>query len=497
MRDLRTWVRRPGPIAAVSLILWSVLSAQPALANVSLRAVSTDPYTNTTSYHRTQVEPDTFAVGNTIVSAFQSGRFQNGGASNIGWATSVNGGVKWKHGFLPGTTKFATPAGPYDRDTDPAVAYDASHKTWMIVSLGMTDAGPDGVAILVSRSTKGVKWGSPVAVQTVTSGQSFDKTWIVCDDDAASPFYGNCYVEWDDFGNLDQPHVSTSSDGGATWTEATVPQGIASGGQPLVQPKTGTVIMPIANGLSAAGAIESYTSHDGGVTFEGPFTVSPITAAAVPGGMRAPDLPSAEIDGLGRVYVVWYDCRFEVNCSTNDIVMSTSVDGQTWTPPVAVPINPPTGGTINAFDPGIGVDQTTSGPSAVLGVTYYYFPNTACGSTCQLDVGFISSTNAGLSWGTPTPLAGPITPSWLPNTSQGFMMGDYLSTSFLAGKARTVFASAKAGTCQLGQVTTCKEFMVSPTAGLSALGGRTPVRSAVRYRGPGTAHRIGGLLLLR
>jgi hypothetical protein len=77
------------------------------------------------------------------------------------------------------------------------------------------------------------------------------------------------------------------------------------------------------------------------------------------------------------------------------------------------------------------------------------------------------------------------------------MVGDYLSTSFMNGKARTVFASAKAGTCQLGVITSCNEFMVSPKAGLSALGGSAPVRHAVRYHGAGTAHWTGGLLLLR
>src|SRR6266545_4178480 len=96
-------------------------------ANVPLTQVSSDPYTNATSFHATQVEPDTFSSGATIVSTFQSGRFQDGGASNIGWATSADGGTSWTHGFLPGTTVFATPAGPYARDTDPAVAFDARH----------------------------------------------------------------------------------------------------------------------------------------------------------------------------------------------------------------------------------------------------------------------------------------------------------------------------------------------------------------------------------
>src|SRR5437867_484817 len=99
------------------------LAAGPVLANVGLTIVSTDPFTNSTSQHKTEVEPDTFAFGNTIVSAFQVGRFFDGGASDIGFATSTDGGASWTTGFLPGITKFQG-GGPYDRASDPAVAFD-------------------------------------------------------------------------------------------------------------------------------------------------------------------------------------------------------------------------------------------------------------------------------------------------------------------------------------------------------------------------------------
>src|SRR3989449_4326721 len=61
-------------------------------STTSLVLLSTDPYTNPTSQHQTEVEPDTFAFGNTGVSAFQVGRFFDGGAANIGFATSTDGG---------------------------------------------------------------------------------------------------------------------------------------------------------------------------------------------------------------------------------------------------------------------------------------------------------------------------------------------------------------------------------------------------------------------
>src|SRR5206468_5699264 len=56
-------------------------------ATVPLTKLSSDPYTNSTSQHATEVEPDTFAFGSTIVTAFQVGRIHGGGASDIGFAT--------------------------------------------------------------------------------------------------------------------------------------------------------------------------------------------------------------------------------------------------------------------------------------------------------------------------------------------------------------------------------------------------------------------------
>ena len=74
-------------------------------ANVALTRVSTDPYTNATSQHATEVEPDTFADHGTVVATFQVGRFFNGGATDIGFVRSGDGGATWDApGFLPGMT---------------------------------------------------------------------------------------------------------------------------------------------------------------------------------------------------------------------------------------------------------------------------------------------------------------------------------------------------------------------------------------------------------
>jgi hypothetical protein len=48
----------------------------------ALVRLSSDPLTNSTSQHATEVEPDTFAFGSTIVTAFQVGRIFSGGAAD-------------------------------------------------------------------------------------------------------------------------------------------------------------------------------------------------------------------------------------------------------------------------------------------------------------------------------------------------------------------------------------------------------------------------------
>ena len=147
-------------IASVITLLALMLSLGYAVASRGqshaaepLTQISSDPYTNTTSNHKTQVEPDTFAFGKTIVATFQSGRFFDGGASNIGFATSTNAGETWTHGFLPSSTVYASPPGIYLRASDPSVAYDAKHKVWIISWLGIKNPSTGPVDVLVSRST--------------------------------------------------------------------------------------------------------------------------------------------------------------------------------------------------------------------------------------------------------------------------------------------------------------------------------------------------------
>jgi hypothetical protein len=444
----------------VAVLALAMMTTLVAAAAVPLIQISSDPFTNTDSQHKTQVEPDSLSFGSTIVAVTQSGRYFDGGSSDIGYATSTDNGSTWTHDFLNCvTTKKANNCGTihvYDRASDPSVAYDPKDNVWLVASLVLT--GNFGAGVEVSRSTDGgLTFGLPIVVHT--SGDFHDKSWIVCDTHSNSQFYGNCYIEWDDnsLGNVIE--MNTSTDGGLTWGPALTAGGAGGiGGQPLVQPN-GTVIVPIDNAFE--GSVLAFKSTNGGASWTSPVTISGITSHGEAGGLRSGPLPSAEIDGDGRVYVVWQDCRFRSGCSANDIVMSTSTDGTSWSAVTRIPFVDTTSGR-DVFIPGIAVDANSHAPNVHIAVTTYGYPVSSCGSTCQLYVGFIQSGNGGTSWSAPQILGGPMTLTWLANTNQGRMVGDYISTSIAGnGKAIPVFAGARAPSGS-----TFKEALISVQGGL-------------------------------
>jgi hypothetical protein len=440
MHQGRVWMAVSALAVAVVLV-----SAPGAQANVPLTQISADPYTNTTSQHATEVEPDTFADHGTIVTAFQVGRFFNGGASDIGVVRSANGGASWgAPAFLHDTFNSGDSASPYERVSDASVAYDAAHGVWLVSTIPLLPS-TSVPTVLINRSTDdGQTWGPAISIPPpVSNSVDLDKNWTVCDNHPSSPFFGHCYTELDNFGDGDLELMSTSTDGGLTWSVPIRTDGNDKGlgGQPLVQPG-GRVIVPFE---SLNGTISSFYSDNGGASWSKGFTVSHIRFHRNTGGLRTSPLPSAEIAADGRVFVAWEDCRFRKTCPANDIVFSSSTDGINWSDVARVPIDDVNSG-VDHFIPGLAVDPTTSGSSTKLALTYYFYPDATCTGGCQLDVGYISSPDGGAHWGTPTQLAGPMTLDQIAQTSQGPMVGDYISTSISGGKATTVIAVGKPAT---------------------------------------------------
>jgi BNR repeat-like domain len=443
-----------------------LVPAASAQAAVPLTEVINDGFSNPQSQHATAVEPDTFAFGSTIVTVSQVGRYFDGGASGTGFATSTDGGASWTSGVLPGLTVHQSPPGPYDRATDPVIAYDPLHNVWLAQSLVLNEeaGGPSGVAVVVNRSTDGgLTWSGPVVSAQASGNQDFDKNWIVCDTHPGSPFYGRCYQTWDDFGNGNRLLQNFSTDGGLTWSNPvpTANNATGLGGQPVVQPD-GDVIVPAGNAFLTA--IIAFRSTNGGVSWSNADLVSQAPTHNVAGNLRTDPLPTAEIDAAGRVYVVWQDCRFRRGCKVNDLVMTTSTDGASWTPVTRIPIDSLTSG-VDHFIPGLGVEPASTGR---LALAYYFYRSSRCNkkNPCQLEVGYVQSNDGGMNWSTPTDVAGPFAVTSVADTTQGRMVGDYISTSWLNGRAWPAFAVASA---PVGTV--FDEPIAVPTGGLVAATG--------------------------
>jgi hypothetical protein len=395
---------------------------------VVVRRLSVDPYANVDSQHETAVEPDSFAYGGTVVAVYQLGRREGGAAANIGSAASTDGGRTWTRATLPGLTVNSTPPGADAAASDPAVAYDAVHGFWLAAVLTIARGTS---AIYVVRSTDGVHWGTPV--QAVT-GPVLDKEWIACDNSAASPHRGRCYLEYTDDAT-NRVNSQFSDDGGATWSPAVRVTSILVGTQPVIQPN-GTLVVVAGdyNGESAlAGSMVAVRSTDGGATFSR-AVVSDLHAKDND-PMRAIALPSVDVDSNGTIYAAWHDCRFRPGCTQNDIVLTTSTDGITWTAPARVPLAP-VSSTLSAFITGLGADPAQPGR---LGLVFaYYLPGTR-----RLGMGFTSSQDAGRTWSALLKLhAQPMNTTWLAEAEGGRMVGDYFSTSYVSGRVVPVFALA-------------------------------------------------------
>src|ERR1043165_8599253 len=123
-----------------SCALVLALAAPAGVIAAIQQGISSDPFTqstckasNTTNHH-TEVEPDTFSNGSTIVAAFQVGRIYDGGACAPGFATPTNTAPRCTCALPPATTGWPggghTPPPPPPSSPSPP-----RHNVWLISSL--------------------------------------------------------------------------------------------------------------------------------------------------------------------------------------------------------------------------------------------------------------------------------------------------------------------------------------------------------------------------
>jgi hypothetical protein len=127
--------------------------------------------------------------------------------------------------------------------------------------------------------------------------------------------------------------------------------------------------------------------------------------------------------------MAWADCGQRASCTGNDLVLSKSTDGLTWTSPAKIPLGPG-----NHVIDGLAADPDRPGRIAVA----YYTE-----STRKLDVRMAWSSDGGATWSRQQI----VSPERMPYTriaqSSGAMVGDYISTSFAGGRAVAIFTLAQ------------------------------------------------------
>lgn len=360
---LRTLVLCTAVTATIALNA-TPASAQPPRGPVLVQVGQADQQdvpAQSTCEPDTLVEPDVAIDpldADIAVAAAHDCRFPDGGAVDISYAWTHDGGRTWNHAPLPGITKAV--GGQWDRASDPVVAWGPDGSVYISV-LDISLGCPSGVS--VSRSTDGGQtFGPPVlAHYSASCHYSDDKNWLVIDNGADSPYRGRLYQFWTPFlsgklGNGAQQVVRWSDDHGQTWskTVALTPKNIyTQDSQPGIQADGTIVDTYLSYGKESSGeapesrigaetqalivqaakppadTIRARTSHDGGQTWSGATTVT-TQAGEGPAGIRC-CLPSAVADpATGRLYASW------ISPDSRSVVLESSADGTQWSAPSTV-----------------------------------------------------------------------------------------------------------------------------------------------------------------
>lgn len=288
------------------------------------------------------------------------------------------------------------------------------------------DQGLTWTAVLVADAPGG--WGSML-----------DKNHMWIDNSPVSPYEGNLYDAWTNFGgsNNNEIEISRSTDDGATWsTPINISSAINAGSH-----NQGVNIQTGPNGEVYAiwavydswpqdeKSIGMAKSLDGGVTWE-PATriitnIRGIRSSETGKNMRVNAFPTMAVDistsvHSGTIYVTWPNIGVPGENTGNDmdIYMIKSTDGgATWSTPIRVNQDPAGQGKEHYFP------WTTCDPvNGNLSVVYYDDRNV---SSTQCEVYTSNSTDGGETWEDLKVSDVSFTPSPIPGLADRYM-GDYL-----------------------------------------------------------------------
>jgi hypothetical protein len=314
----------------------------------------------------------------------------------------------------------------------------------------------------------GVTW-HPVVAAT-PNGDLLDKNHMWIDNSPVSPYAGNVYVAYTDFGASGYPvEITRTNNQGLSYsTPIDISSGINAGSHSQgVNIQTGPngevyVIYAIYDGWPTdETAIGFAKSLDGGATYlpESRIinNIRGIRNTGVNKDMRNNSFPSSACDisnseFSGNIYVVWANVGVPGVNSGNDVdvYMARSEDqGATWATPVRVNQDPIGLGHKHYF-PWITCDPE----NGILSVVFYDDRNVG---SSQCEVYCANSNDGGATWEDFKVSDVAFTPSPIPGLADGYM-GDYLGITARGGKVYPVWADNRTGTV----MTYCSPYETNP-----------------------------------
>ncbi|MCX6269398.1 MAG: PKD domain-containing protein, partial [Bacteroidetes bacterium] len=365
--------------------------------------------------------------GGTVGSLYGANYFQSSNAG-IGWAGSPNGAGGANSG-------------------DPTTAISLTGRQYINF---IDDPGGQAIAY----SDNGTTWTTSIV--TTNPGDLADKNHMWIDNKSTSPYVGNLYVAWTDFGGTYnyQVMLSRSVNNGVTWSSKANISGSLASFNHGVNLQTGPAGQVYAiwatypsSGITEDG-IGFNMSVDGGATFGTAkkiiSNIKGIRETGVLKNMRVNSFPVMAVDisggaNNGNIYAVWTNIGVPgTNTGTNKsiyIIRSTN-GGTTWSTPVRVNQGTFADGK-EAYSPWISCDPVTG----VLSVVFYDDRNV---TSTQCEVFSAYSTNAGATWTDFKVSDVAFTPAAIPGLASSYM-GDYLGITSKGGKVYPCWTDNRGG----------------------------------------------------
>lgn len=327
-------------------------------------------------------------VTNVTCSAFNDAwEFYAGGGGFTGFARSTNRGVTWQDRGAVGGVSMG----------DPSVVWRRSDGNFYLATL---ESG-GGLAFWVSTD------GCQTFTQRSTpSTGNDDKEILAVDNNPSSPYYGNLYLVWTDFGVPGVPiRASRSTDGGFNWsapiTISPANQGAVQGAWPVVAPNGNIYVawLRTQNNLITVDVTRSTNGGAGYTQVTSPLVnaVSPrdnaATAtcgrAALNGNIRYQPFPQIAVDHSGTVHVVYsYDPDgFNTGDVVNVYYRRSTNSGSTWSTELRLNDDAT---TRDQFSPTLQVSGST--------VTTSWYDRRLDTNNVLLDYYRRTSTDGGVNW---------------------------------------------------------------------------------------------------